>query len=224
MAELQKDPMTRGDFLGFGILGTIVGALLTIPPAAFILGPVIDINVRGQSDVPDDWFRVGHVGEVTPDEPKVFVVDFPVNQAYSEEQIIENKEGVETEKLTVPNAVWTSWKNLKPPGFISELDQDNRTPAISRQQVIEAQEALNVLSSSCAHLGCPVRWIVKEDGGEFACPCHGGIYDVNGAYVGGPPPRGMYRFTYEVREDGYIYVKHEFDIGGDRGPQQPYVI
>ena len=224
MAELQKDPMTRGDFLGFGILGTIVGALLTIPPAAFLLGPVIDVNVRGESDVPDDWFRVGHVSEVTTDEPKVFVVDFPVNQVYSEKEIIENEEGVETEEETVPNAVWTSWKDLKPPGFIGELDQDNRTPAISREQVIEAQEALNVLSSSCAHLGCPVRWIVKEDGGEFACPCHGGIYDINGAYVGGPPPRGMYRFTYEVREDGYIYVKHEFDIGGDKGPQQPYVI
>lgn len=108
MAELQKDPMTRGDFLGFGILGTVVGALLTIPPAAFILGPVIDVNVRGKSDVPDEWFRVGHVSEVPPDEPKAFVVDFPVNQVYSEEQIIEKEGAVETEQETVPNAVWTS--------------------------------------------------------------------------------------------------------------------
>jgi nitrite reductase/ring-hydroxylating ferredoxin subunit len=221
LAELQKDPMTRGDFLGFGVLGTIVGALLTIPPAAFILGPVIDVNVRGESDVPDDWFRAGHVSEVPPDEPKAFVVAFPLNQVYSERQVIE--EGVDTQEQTLRNAVWTSWKDLKPPGFIAELGQ-NRTPGISREQVIEAQGALNVLSSSCAHLGCPVRWLVKEDGGEFLCPCHGGIYDINGAYVGGPPPRGMYRYTYEVREDGYIYVKHEFDVGGDKGSQKPFVI
>ena len=40
MAELQKDPMTRGDFLGFGVMGAIVGAVLTIPPVAFILDPM----------------------------------------------------------------------------------------------------------------------------------------------------------------------------------------
>lgn len=222
MAELQKDPMTRGDFLGFGILGTIVGALLTIPPAAFVLGPVIDVNVRGESDVPDVWVRVGHISEVPRDEPKAFVVEFPLNQVYSEERVLE--EGVDSGRQTIRNAIWTSWKDIKPPGFIGELDQDNRTPGVSRQQAIEAQGALNVLSSSCAHLGCPVRWVVGEEGGEFLCPCHGGIYDINGAYVGGPPPRGMYRYTYEVREDGYIYAKHEFDVGGDKGPQQPYVI
>ena len=222
MAELQKDPMTRGDFLGFGILGTIVGALLTIPPAAFILGPVIDVNVRGESDVPDEWIRAGHISEVPADEPKAFTVEFPLNQAYSEEEVLE--EGVDSGEQTLRNAVWASWKDLKPPGFIGELDQDNRTPGISRQQVIEAQDALNVLSSSCAHLGCPVRWVIGEEGGEFLCPCHGGIYDINGAYVGGPPPRGMYRYVYEVREDGFIYVRHEFDVGGEKGPQLPYVI
>ena len=212
--------MTRGDFLGFGVLGTIVGALLTIPPAAFILGPVIDVNVRGKSDVPDDWLKLGHVGEVPLDEPKAFTVEFPLNQVYSEKQVIE--EGVDTQEQTLRNAVWTSWKDLKPPSFVEGLV--GSTAGISRQQATEAQDALNVLSSSCAHLGCPVRWLVKEDGGEFLCPCHGGIYDINGAYVGGPPPRGMYRYTYEVREDGYIYVKHEFDDGGEKGPQKPFVI
>jgi len=219
LAELQKDPMTRGDFLGFGILGTVVGAILTIPPVAFIMGPVIDVNVRGKSDVPDDWHRVGHISEVPTDEPKAFIVEFPLNQVYSEERVIE--EGVPAQEQTLRNAVWVSWKDLKPPSFVEGLAG---TAGVSQQQAREVQDTLNVLSSSCAHLGCPVRWLVKEDGGEFLCPCHGGIYDINGDYVGGPPPRGMYRFTSEVREDGYIYVKHEFDIGGDKGPQQPFVI
>ncbi len=45
MAELQKDPMTRGDFLGFGILGAVMGAIRTIPPVAFVLSPVIKTDV-----------------------------------------------------------------------------------------------------------------------------------------------------------------------------------
>ncbi len=221
MAELQKDPMTRGDFLGFGVLGAIVGAILTIPPVAFVLSPVIKTDVLGESDVPDDWFEVGPISEIPEGEPKVFVVDFPVNQIYSEEQVIE--EGVKTEGEVIPNAVWTSWKTeILEGGALGE----SRRPAfvdgggsLSLEQIREVEQNLNVMSSSCAHLGCPVRWIVREGEGLFLCPCHGGLYDINGGYVGGPPPRGLYNYTFEVRENGRLYVKHEFD-----GPGQPYVV
>ncbi|HUZ29569.1 MAG TPA: Rieske (2Fe-2S) protein, partial [Solirubrobacteraceae bacterium] len=30
------------------------------------------------------------------------------------------------------------------------------------------------LSSRCAHLGCPVRWVAPAQ--RFVCPCHGGVY------------------------------------------------
>ncbi len=59
MAELQKDPMTRGDFIGFGLLGAVVGAILTIPPVAFVLSPIIKTDLLGQSNVVDDWQEVG---------------------------------------------------------------------------------------------------------------------------------------------------------------------
>ena len=227
MAELQKDPITRGDFLGFGILGTIVGALLTIPPVGFLLSPVIKTQLLGQSDVPDRWFRAGPIGEIPAKEPKVFTVDFPVNQIYSADWVRE--EGVNTEGETVPNAVWTSWREeIGEDGEavhrIPEFVESGVQAPLTQEQIREATENLNVLSSSCAHLGCPVRWVTVEGAGEFLCPCHGGIYDINGGYIGGPPPRGMYRFTFEVREDANIYIKHEFDIGGENGPQQPYVI
>lgn len=232
MAELQKDPITRGDFIGFGILGTIFGAIVTIPPIAFVLSPLIKTDVLGQSDVPDDWFEVGPISEVPEGEPKVFVVEFPVNQIYSEEEIRENPEAVKTEGDFIPNAVWLSWKapvleqgkqgsqgdivgESKAPAFIKEGVQ----PPLNEDQIREAEESINVLSSSCAHLGCPVRWLVREGEGLFLCPCHGGLYDINGGWSGGPPPRGLYKFTYEVRENGMVYVKHEFD-----GPGQPYVV
>jgi len=229
LAELQKDPMTRGDFLGFGILGTIVGAILTIPPAAFVLGPLIDIDLRGQSDIPDDWFEVGSISEISEDEPKYFLVEFPVEQIYSQREIQE-KSGTSKEEFTLDSGLWVSWKteiledgkygSTQRPSFLDEYDGGS----LSEEQVQEAQDAVNVLSNSCAHLGCPVRWIIREGEGELLCPCHGGIYNINGEYVAGPPPRDMYSYDFEVRENGTVYVRHQFDVGGEKGPQEPFVI
>jgi Rieske Fe-S protein len=156
--------MTRGDFLGFGILGTIVGAILTIPPVAFVLGPLIDTDVRGQSDVPsapDDWFEVTPISEVPAEEPKVFTVDFPVEQTYGMTEIQEES-GTSDREFVIPNAIWLSWKheiledgtygqNLRPT-FL-----DEKSDGFSESEIEEIQSNLNVLSSSCAHLGCPVR-------------------------------------------------------------------
>jgi nitrite reductase/ring-hydroxylating ferredoxin subunit len=49
------------------------------------------------------------------------------------------------------------------------------------------------LSSECTHLGCPVRY--QEDTKQFACPCHGGIFDLEGRRLEGPPPRPLSRYT-----------------------------
>ena len=224
--------MTRGDFLGFGILGTIVGAILTIPPVAFVLGPIIDVDVLGESDVPngpDDWFEVGSISDISEDEPKYFKVDFPVEQIYSQPKIQEES-GISKEEIVIESALWVSWKTeIMPdgtygqsyrPSFLDGYDGGSLT----EEQVQEAQDNLNVLSSSCAHLGCPVRWILREGEGELLCPCHGGIYNINGEYVAGPPPRDLYSYTHEVREDGTIYVRHEFDIEEGLDKQEPYVI
>ena len=232
MAELQKDPMTRCDFLGFGILGTIVGAILTIPPAAYVLGPLIDVDVLGKSDVPsgpDDWFEVGSISEVSEKEPKYFKVNFPVEQIYGNPKIQEES-GISKEQFVATNALWVSWKTEILPDSTygqsyrpSFLDNYNGG-TLTGEQVQEAQDNLNVLSNSCAHLGCPVRWIVREGEGELLCPCHGGIYNINGDYVAGPPPRDLYRYTHEVRENGKIYVRHEFNTGGKNGSQEPFVV
>lgn len=229
MTELQKDPITRGDFLGFGILGAITGAILTIPPAAFILAPIIDVDVLGKTDVADDWQEVGSVSEVPEEEPKAFEVEFPITQTYGNAQIQEES-GVGSNEFTIKNAVWLSWKaEIGPDGHVKKVDRpsilDEKTQGFSQSEREEIASKLNVLSNSCAHLGCPVRWLLVEGTGEFLCPCHGGIYDINGDYVAGPPPRGMYRYNeVQVRENGKLYIKHSYDIGGEKGPQQPYVV
>jgi Rieske Fe-S protein len=236
LAELQKDPMTRGDFLGFGLMGTIMGAVLTIPPVAFILTPIVKTDILGESDVSDVWREVGSVSEIPKEEPKVFKVEFPLNQTYGTRSIQEES-GVTDKRFALRNAVWLSWKHEvlqqgRQGSAGDELGEsmrpafmDQKSEGFTEEERQEILNSLNVLSNSCAHLGCPVRWVIVEGHGEFLCPCHGGIYDINGGWVGGPPPRGMYRYTQvKIEEDGKLYVKHEYDIGGNKGPQQPYVV
>ncbi len=52
------------------------------------------------------------------------------------------------------------------------------------------------ISNRCAHLGCPVRWVDAAE--RFICPCHGGVYDLLGRRVGGPPVRPLDRFFSRV--------------------------
>jgi isorenieratene synthase len=56
-------------------------------------------------------------------------------------------------------------------------------------------------SGRCTHKGCPVR--VASDG--FHCPCHGGRFDLDGAVVGGPPPRPLDALQV-VEVDGRVRV------------------
>jgi Rieske Fe-S protein len=237
LAELQKDPITRGDFLGFGLLGAISGAILTIPPVAFVLSPVIKTNVLGQTDIDQGWQRVGSVADLKPGTPDVFEVEFPIEQVYSDKEIQEKFADSQKSKteFTVRHAVWLSWKApIKKPGtqgsggdILGEPEKpailDQKSEGFTQSERDEILSKLNILSNSCAHLGCPVRWF--EDKHEFLCPCHGGLYDINGGYVGGPPPRGMYNYTQaEIREDGTLYIKHGYDIEPGLNKQQPYVV
>ena len=237
MAELQKDPMTRGDFLGFGIMGAIVGAILTIPPAAFILDPIIKANVLGQSNVSEGWQEVGPVSEIPDEKPAVFTVEFPITQSYGNRQIQEES-GVTDKQFTIRNAIWLSWRHeVKVKGRQGSIGDelgaslrpdfmDQKSEGFTEQERQQLIENINVLSNSCAHLGCPVRWLMNAEGeGEFLCPCHGGIYDINGNWVGGPPPRGMYSYAQvKIEEDGTLYVKHEYNIEDRLEAQRPYVV
>jgi hypothetical protein len=79
LTELRNEGINRRDFLGLGALGAIVGTVLTIPPAAFVLSPIVKTNILGRSDVSADWQEVGLISEVPENEPKIFYVEFPHN-------------------------------------------------------------------------------------------------------------------------------------------------
>jgi menaquinol-cytochrome c reductase iron-sulfur subunit len=68
------------------------------------------------------------------------------------------------------------------------------------------------ISTRCAHLGCPVRYIQASQ--KFVCPCHGGVYDFQGKVAGGPPVRPLDRFYTRVR-DGRVELGDRFSLNSE---------
>ena len=66
------------------------------------------------------------------------------------------------------------------------------------------------ISSRCAHLGCPVRWVDAAE--RFICPCHGGVYDLLGRRVGGPPVRPLDRFYTRVNAEQQVELGPRFSV------------
>ena len=82
------------------------------------------------------------------------------------------------------------------------------------------------ISSRCAHVGCPVRWVDASE--RFICPCHGGVYDLLGRRVGGPPVRPLDRFFTRLNKDtGLVEVGARFSVNSElrmfspRDPGEP---
>ena len=70
--------------------------------------------------------------------------------------------------------------------------------------VINTDNGVLALWWKCPHLGCTVPYISGEN--QFICPCHGSVYDYNGARISGPAPRGMDIMPLTVQDDGAIVV------------------
>ena len=98
-----------------------------------------------------------------------------------------------------------------------------RNPAIDTDAA-DRDAAFIAISTRCAHLGCPVRWVDAAE--RFICPCHGGVYDLLGRRVGGPPVRPLDRFYTRVRE-GYVQIGPRFSVNSElerfspRDPGEP---
>jgi Rieske Fe-S protein len=58
-------------------------------------------------------------------------------------------------------------------------------------------------SQKCTHLGCVVYWAPEE--AHLECPCHEGVFDLEGRPVAGPPERPLARIDVEIR-DGVVWA------------------
>ena len=92
------------------------------------------------------------------------------------------KEG-EAKKFTYEIAA--GWETRKEVGFL-----------------LKRGEEIVAFSARCTHLGCKVRF----EGSEFRCPCHKGVFGIDGKPKSGPVSEPLRRFSARV-EKGRIKVR-----------------
>lgn len=63
---------------------------------------------------------------------------------------------------------------------------------------------VRALHSTCTHLGCRTSYDRKTK--LILCPCHGGVFDVEGHVVSGPPPAPLPSLSTRI-EDGQVLVQ-----------------
>ena len=71
------------------------------------------------------------------------------------------------------------------------------------------------ISTRCAHVGCPVKFV--EAANNFICPCHGGVYDFQGKVIGGPPVRPLDRFQTRV-VNGNVQIGPRYSVTSQLQP------
>jgi len=60
-------------------------------------------------------------------------------------------------------------------------------------------------SAVCTHLSCTVQY--RGDTHQVWCPCHNGIYDLNGRNVSGPPPRPLVAYEVHVQGEDVVVTR-----------------
>jgi menaquinol-cytochrome c reductase iron-sulfur subunit len=105
-----------------------------------------------------------------------------------------------------------------------------RTAFIRNNGLANGVPSMTIISSRCAHVGCPVQPsgprgepdAIETDSGRvtlistqpsgFVCPCHGGAYDLEGNRTAGPPVRALDRYRYSIVE-GNLVLNTPYSVG-----------
>jgi Rieske Fe-S protein len=126
-----------------------------------------------------------------------------------------------------------NWESVGP---LDEFDPESYTPAVitirdgigeagkTTTYVRQGNPEINpdespdeyiAISTRCAHLGCPVRFVKASS--TFICPCHGGVYDFEGQVIGGPPVRPLDRFQTRIT-NGQLEIGPRYSVTSDLEP------
>jgi cytochrome b6-f complex iron-sulfur subunit len=65
-----------------------------------------------------------------------------------------------------------------------------------------ADGELRAFSARCTHLNCTVQY--DSDERQIVCACHGGVFDLNGKNIAGPPPKPLLTYSVNVRDDEIV--------------------
>lgn len=84
---------------------------------------------------------------------------------------------------------------------------DGYTQVIDRTVVYLVKTGDNqvrAMHSTCTHLGCRTSFDAETQ--QIICPCHGGVYDMHGRVVAGPPPSPLQQLEARI-ENGQVMVQ-----------------
>ena len=70
--------------------------------------------------------------------------------------------------------------------------------------IANKDDQIQAFSAICTHLACIYHW--EDDKKQFHCPCHHGIFDIDGKVLSGPPPRPLDRIETIVRGEN-VFVR-----------------
>lgn len=122
------------------------------------------------------------------------VASYGTGGVYFLEFLLPKKKSPRTRKLLI-----ASLEELPVGGAKSFKDLSGRELIL-----VDTGQALKAISTTCTHLGCKVYW--EPEKSRFFCPCHEGVFDLNGNVVSGPPPRPLDTYPVEVDENDNVFV------------------
>lgn len=78
---------------------------------------------------------------------------------------------------------------------------DGASEVVDRRVVylVKSGGAVRAFDSTCTHLGCRTKF--NPETMQIECPCHGGIYDVQGRVIAGPPPAPLASLPTRIEDD-----------------------
>jgi quinol---cytochrome c reductase iron-sulfur subunit, bacillus type len=77
--------------------------------------------------------------------------------------------------------------------------------------VRQADNVFTAFNGRCTHLGCAYSW--QTDQHQFGCPCHAGVFGVDGTVLAGPPPRPLDTLPTRIRGSELEVQMQDFRLG-----------
>jgi Rieske Fe-S protein len=74
---------------------------------------------------------------------------------------------------------------------------------------------LYAMSAACTHAGCMLAIVGATGNEELSCPCHGSLFDADGAVNRGPAQAPLQHYLVEVVADGSITIHGEQPVAAD---------
>ena len=72
----------------------------------------------------------------------------------------------------------------------------NSKVIIIRTAVPLTASSFTALTQICTHAGCDLAYYNKNN--TVGCPCHGGVFNINGNVIAGPPPGPLRKYNVSL--------------------------